>query len=324
MKLPRRKFLHLAASAAALSVVPQTTRAQAYPNKPVQIIVPFIAGSDNDLVARIVGKKLSEVWRQQVTVENRLGDFGTVGANAVAKAPPDGHTLLANTNSLITAVSDLSKVPYHPLNDFVPLNLMARLPYVLVVGKPAGVGTVAELVAAAKANPGKLTYGGGRGTLGQLVAEKFKLAAKIDVRHVPSEAPKVNTDVIEGRITYWLSPLQLAMPHVRGGRMIALAVTSPKRVSLLPDVPSVAELGLGSSGYSVWSGMWAPAKTAPRVADAISAEIARAIAVAEIQEEIRKLGADPATMTQSEFARFVASEAEDALRTFRAAGVAPN
>jgi tripartite-type tricarboxylate transporter receptor subunit TctC len=288
---------------------------QSYPDRPVRVIVPFPVKSDNDVVARAVSQKLSELWGQPVSVENRLGGFGTVGASEVAKSPADGYTLLANTGSLITSGAFTPTLPYDPVRSFVPISALARLPYVVVVGRAAGVRTLAELIAAAKSRPGKLSDGGGDGALAHLLAEQFKLEAGIDVVHVSGEAP--NPDVIAGRVTFWFSPLQLALPHLREGTLIALAVTSARRCSLLPEVPTLAEAGLAKFEYGVWSGMWAPAGTPASVVDKIAADIARSLAAPEIRASLAKLDAEPLITTPAEFTRLIQAQATDAARVFK-------
>ncbi len=292
--------------------------AQSYPDRPVRVIVPFPVKSDNDVVARAVSQKLSQLWGQPVSVENRLGGFGTVGAAAVAKSPANGYTLLANTGSLITSGAYAPNLPDDPLKSFVPISALARLPYVVVVGRPMGVNTLAELIAAAKAKPGQLTSGGGDGTLAHLLAEKFKLEAGIDVVHVSGEAP--NPDVIAGRVTYWFSPLQLALPHLREGTLMALAVTSARRSTLLPEVPTLAEAGLVKFDYGVWSGIWAPAGTPTSVVDKIARDIARSLSAPDVRELLAKLDAQPLITTPAEFMRLIQAQADDAARVFKLAG----
>lgn len=242
--------MRIATDSAALAIgacVATGAFAQGYPTKPVRVIVPFTAGSGVDVVARMVGSKLSEFWGQPVTVENHVGAGGSLGAGLVAKSPPDGYTLLINSTSHAVNAALYASLPYDPLKDFVAVAPLVAQPYVLVAGPSAGVRTVSELIAAAKANPGQLKFasaGTGSGT--HMVAEKFKVAANIDVVHVPNKGgPEANADATSGRVTYWFPPIALALTQVRDGKLVALGVSSARRSSLLPDVPAIAEAGLG-------------------------------------------------------------------------------
>jgi len=299
--------------------------AQGYPGKPVRIIVPFTPGSATDVIARTVGQKLSEIWGQPVVVENRTGAGGTIGAGVVAKSPADGYTLLVSSSGYAVNAALYASLPYDPLNDFVSVAPLASQPYVLVSGASTGMKTVAELIAAAKAKPGQINFGSaGTGSGTHLVAEKFRLAAGIDVVHVPYKGgPEANTDTMTGRVTYWFPPVAIALPHVNGGRLLALGVSSARRSSLLPEVPTIAEAGVGGFSDALWNGMWAPAQTPPEVVDKLAKDVARALAAPDLRERLAKLGAEPMSMTPSEFTRFVRSEIEDSTRIVKAAGIKP-
>jgi tripartite-type tricarboxylate transporter receptor subunit TctC len=299
--------------------------AQGYPTKPVRVIVPFTAGSGVDVLARMVAPKLSESWGQPVTVENHVGAGGTIGAGLVAKSPSDGYTLLINSTAHAVNAALYTSLPYDPLKDFVAVSPLVAQPYVLVAGLSANLKTVSELIAAARANPGQLKFssaGTGSGT--HMVAEKFKLVANIDVVHVPNKGgPEANADATNGRVTYWFPPIALALPQVREGKLVALGVSSARRSSLLPDVPTIADAGVGGFEDTIWYGVWAPAATSGDVVDKTSKDVARALATPDVRDRLAKLGAEPMNMTPVEFARFVRDEIEGAGRVLKAAGIKP-
>jgi tripartite-type tricarboxylate transporter receptor subunit TctC len=299
--------------------------AQAYPGKPVRVIVPFTAGSTTDMIARTVSQKLSEAWGQPAVVENRTGAGGTIAAGVVAKSPPDGYTLLVNSNAHAVNPALYASLPYDPLTAFVDIAPLAGHPNVLVVGTSAGARSVAELIAAAKAKPGQIHFGSsGVGSGTHLIAEKFRLAAGIDVVHVPYKGgPEATADTIAGRVAYWFPPVSLALPHTREGRLLALGVTSARRSSLLPEVPTIAEAGVPGFDVSQWYGMWAPAGTPERMVDKLAQDISRALAAPDLRDRFNKIGIEPMAMTPSEFTRFVRSETEDSARIIKAAGIEP-
>jgi len=298
--------------------------AQDYPTKPVKVICPFTEGSATDVFARIVSKKLSELWGQQVMVENRVGAGGMVGADAVAKSAPDGYTLLINSSAHTANSALYSKLPYDPQQDFVEIAPIATQPFVLVVGQSAGVKSVSELIAMAKAKPGQIKFGSaGTGSGTHFCAEKFKLAAGIDVVHVPYKGgPEANADTIAGKVTCWFPPVAMALKNVKEGKLIALGVTSAKRTSALPDVQTMAEAGVNLEDAN-WFGMWAPAGIPAAVSDKLAKDVERAVASPDVREQLTKLGAEPMSMTRAEFARFVRSETEAAARVVKEAGIKP-
>ena len=315
---------NLAAFAIGLCVA-ASTFAQGYPSKPVRVIVPFTAGSGLDIIARMVSQKLTEFWGQPVAVENHIGVGGTVGAGVVAKSPPDGYTLLVNTTAHAVNVALYSKLPYDPVKDFVDVSPLVAQPYVLVAGTSAGIKTVSDLIAAAKAKAGQLKFGSaGTGSGTHMIAEKFRLAAGIDVVHLPNKGgPEANADAIAGRVTYWFPPIAVALPQVREGRLLAVGMSSARRSSLLPDVPTIAETGLAGFEDTIWYGMWAPAATPAEVVNQLSKDVARALATPDVRDRLSKLGAEPMNLTPAEFARFVRSEIDSAARVVKAAGIKP-
>ena len=299
--------------------------AQGWPTEPVHLIAPFAPGGIVDAITRIIAPKLSEMWHQPVLVENVVGGGGAVGTDKVAKSSANGYTLLSSSNSQVISAALRTNLPYDPLKDFVPVAPLIRQAYVLAVGKPTGVNTVRELIAAAKAKPGELTFtssGTGSGT--HLMGEKFNLDAGIKMGHVPMSGGTDTYDaLIAGRVTYWFTPVTSALLHLREGRLVALGVSGARRMNAIPDVPTIAEAGLTGFESTLWFGIWAPAGTPIAVVDKIAADIAQALASPEVRQQLAKLGAETMSMTPAEFARFVNSEAESVQRVVKAAGIKP-
>ncbi len=299
-----------------------------FPTKPVHLIEPFGAGGGPDLVGRALAQNLTALWGQPVTVENVPGAGATAGPAQVAKSPADGYTLLINTNAQAYSAALLKNLPYDPLKDFIPVAPLISQPYVLVAGKLAGITTVGELIAAAKAKPGQLRFGStGRGTGSHLGVEKFNLAAGITAVHGPARPGEGIVDtianVVAGRTDYLLAPIQLALVEIRAGRLRPLGVSTKKRSTLLPEVPTIAEGGVAGFDYPIWYGVWAPAGTPVGVVDKLAKDIARSLAAPDLREWLAKHGGEPMSMTQPEFARFVLSESESASRIIEAAGIKP-
>jgi tripartite-type tricarboxylate transporter receptor subunit TctC len=297
--------------------------AQDYPHKPVKIIVPFTAGSATDILARTVAQKLNELWNQAVVVDNRGGAGGTIGAGIVAKSPADGYTLLVHSAGQAVNPFIYPSLPYDTLKDFVQVAPLGGQPNVLVVAPSSGYKTVADLIADAKRRPGVLNFGSaGIGSGTHINGEKFKLAATIDVVHVPYKGtPEALTDAMTGRIAYFFSPVSAALPLVRDGKLLALAVSSAKRSSVLPNVPTVAESGLPGFDYNLWVGMFAPAGTPAEVIEKINHDVNRVLGEADVRERLTSLGAEAMPMSAAEFDRFVRAEMEDAAKVVKAAGI---
>jgi tripartite-type tricarboxylate transporter receptor subunit TctC len=300
--------------------------AQDYPIKPVRLIEPFGAGGGPDLLAHALAQRLSALWDKPVTVENIAGAGATAGPAQVAKSPADGYTLLVNTSAQAYSAALLKNLPYDPLKDFIPIAPLTSQPYVLVAGAEAGFTTVGELIAAAKAKPGELKCGStGMGTGTHLGVEKFNLAAGIRAVHMPAGPSDAIADVIAktvaGRTAYMMAPTSLAQPQIRDGQLVALGVTSARRSSLLPEVPTIAEAGVAGFDCPIWYGVWAPAGTPSVIVNKIAKDIARAMS--EMRDWLAQHGADPMSMTQAEFARFVLGESESAVRIMTAAGIKP-
>jgi len=296
---------------------------QGYPNKPVKIVVPFTAGSATDILARTFGQKLSEIWGQPVVVENHPGAGGTIGAGIVAKSPPDGYTLLVHSAAQAYNPSIYPNLSYDTAKDFVEIVPLAGQPNVLVVAPATGFKTVGDLVAAAKKKPGEMNFasaGTGSGT--HINGEKFRLAAGIEVVHIPYKGtPEAITDTMTGRVTYFFSPISAALPNVREGRLIALGISTAKRSSALPNVPTIAESGLPGFDYNLWVGMFAPAGTPPDVVDKINRDVGRVLQTPEALTRLAALGAEAMPMTPAEFRKFVRDEIDDAAKVIKAAGI---
>ena len=306
-------------------MAPSTGSGQDWPAKPVRLIIAFTPGSSTDIVGRAVAAKLQEVWGQPVVAENRVGAGGSIGSAAVVKSPPDGYTLLANSSAHAANPGIYANLPYETLKDFTNLALLGGGPNVLMVGQGAGWTRFAEFIAAAKANPGKLNFssaGIGSGTHFNL--EKLKLATGIDVVHVPYKGtPEAIADTIGGRVCCYFAPLNAALPHVKGGKAVALAVSSAKRSSLLPDVPTIAEQGVPGFDYTLWVGLWGPPGMSAELANRINKDVNAALASPDLRDRLTNLGTLPGNMTVAEFTEYVRKEVEDTQRVLKAAGIKP-
>jgi len=285
--------------------------AQTYPDKPVHLIVPFSAGSAVDTLARVPGQKLAELWGQALVVDNRTGANTIIGTEAAAKAAPDGYTLLlTNDAALATNPALYPKLPYAPLRDFAPITLGASIPVVLVAHASQPYASVQELVAYAKANPGKLHYAsGGNGSAQHVPMEMFKQAAGIDLVHVPYKGlgPAFN-DVISGQIPVMFAGLSNTPPHIKAGRIRALAIGSARRSSAMPDVPTMQEAGVPGFDYSAWAGVLAPAGTPPAIVQKVNADWARVIAMPEVRDKLVALGFELTPTSPAEFGEMIRRE----------------
>ncbi len=319
-----RKIAIVVASALTLAL-PGAVCAQAFPAKPVHVIISFPPGSSTDIVGRIVTQKLSEYWGQPVPTENRGGAGGTIAAAAVAKAAPDGYTLLIDSSAHSVSPAIYAKLPYDTLKDFVDIAPLAGQPNVLVTLPGSKIRSVADLVADAKANPGKINFasaGIGSGT--HLNLEKFKLLTGTDVTHIPYKGTQeVITDLLGGRVEYYFAPISAALSNIRDGKLRAIAVSSAKRSGSLPDVPTVAESGVPGFEFTLWFGVWGPAGMSADVVDRISKDVNRALADPGVRERLAKLGNDAMSMTPAEFGQFVRREVDDYARVTKAAGIKP-
>ncbi len=293
-------------------------QAQTWPSKPVRIVVPFPPGGTTDIVARSIGVELQRMWQHAVVIENRPGAGGNIGADVVAKAAPDGYTLLmgtVGTHAINKALFDQSgaKMPFDPVKDFVPITLAAGVPNVMVINPKLPVNTVAEFIAYAKARPGQLNMASsGNGTSIHLSGELFKTVTGVYMVHFPyrGSAPAV-TDLIAGNMNVMFDNLPSALPHIKSGRLKALAVTSRTRSPALPNVPTIEEAaGLKGFDASSWFGLFAPAGTPRTIIDKIQADVAKALALPEVRERFLAQGADPGGNTPDQFAAFIRAETD--------------
>jgi len=268
--------------------------AQEYPAKPVRVIVPWPAGGSSDTLARILGQRLTGTWGQQVLVENRPGAGTTIGNEVVAKAPPDGYTLMVTATALVASSFLYSHLPYRVERDFVPISLVATAPSVLITHPSLPVKSVKDLVALARAKPRSINYAsGGSGSSDHIAAELFKTLAHIDMTHIPYKgATPALADLIAGNTQVMFSIAITAMPHVRSGKLRALGVTSAKRSELLPDLPTIAEAGVPGYEFETWLGMFAPAGTPPAVVAKVNDGVTKIVSLNEVRERLRSMGAD--------------------------------
>ena len=324
--LQQLRLAYVFAAGIATALVPSTGSAQAYPSKPIRIIVPLSVGSQTDLTARMIAQKMSENWGQPVVVDNRPGEGGAVAGNIVVKAAPDGHTLMLHSDGYaVSAVLLAAKLPYDTLRDFARVSQVASLPSVLVTAPSLGVKSVKELIALAKARPGQLSFGSaGVGGGIHLSGEMFKLAAGIDTVHVPFKGmPEALTETMSGRIQFSFSSVGPALPFIRDGRLLALAVGSAQRSPLLPDVPTVAEAGLPGFAYDLWSGLFAPAGTPRHIVDQLNREVSRIMNLPDVKERFSSQGVVHKPITPDEFDRFVRAEVDKLKNVVRVAGIKP-
>jgi len=284
--------------------------AQSYPTKPVRVIVPFPAGGATDIVARIVGQKLTDLWGQTIVVDDRAGASGNIGGDLAAKAPPDGYTLFMTSGSIVTANPYLfKKMPFNPEKDLIAVTNVASGPQALVVNPSFPAKNVKELIAMAKAKPKSLTYGSaGFGTQTHLAAENFIYTAGIDVVHVPykGEAPALS-DLLGGQIQFVTPNLAAAIAFVKQGKLRALGVTSKQRASQLPDVPAIAETLPGFENLG-WFGFMAPAGTPKAIVEKIHKDTAKVLQAADVRKRLDDLGMAPAANTPAEFAKAIKEE----------------
>jgi tripartite-type tricarboxylate transporter receptor subunit TctC len=299
--------------------------AQQYPSKPIRIVVPFTPGSASDILSRLIGPKLTENWGQQVVVDDRPSAGGTVAGEIVARATPDGHTLMLTSSAFAGSAALYAKLPYDSVKDFSGVSQVAETALVLVVAPSLGVKSAKDLIALARAKPGYLTFassGIGSGT--HYGSELFKMAAGIDVVHVPFRGtPEGITDTMAGRVHYYLTPLLPVMPLIKAGRLLPLGVTTAQRQPLMPDVPTFAESALPGFQYDGWFGVFTQSRTPRKTIQLLSKEIARILALPDIKERIASQGATARSSTPEAFDKLVHGEIKTRMKVFKAAGVKP-
>jgi tripartite-type tricarboxylate transporter receptor subunit TctC len=311
MNIPRRQVLRLAAGAAALSAIPPVpAAAQAYPDRRVRIVVPYSAAGPTDVVVRILSDRLSAAWGKPVVVENRAGGGGNIGTEVVARASPDGYTLLATSSTHVINASLYEKLPYDPFKDFTPITQLGTFALIWVVHPSTPVKTLDELVAMAKARPGRVTVGnGGNGAPTQLCAMLFAQVAGIDFLHIPYKggAP-ASAGVVAGHVMAMCNNAANAIPQVRGGTLRALAVAGAQRLPAMPELPTVAELGYPGFEASGWLGLFGPANLSSHITAKLYADTVQILKSRDVQENLVKQGYGVVGSTPEEFAAFVSAE----------------
>lgn len=295
----------------ALAVMATSANAQTWPTKPIRYVVPFAAGGTTDILARTISEKLSVALGQPVIVDNKPGAGGGVGAAEVAKAPPDGYTILGGTISTHAINATLySKLPYDPVRDFVAITLIARVPNMLVINNDIPAKNVAELIKLMKANPGNWNFASsGSGTSQHLSGELFKNMAGVEMQHIPYKgSPPALTDVMGGQVSMTFDNITTAWTLAKAGKLRAIAVTTAKRSSVAPDVPTLAESGLPGYEIGSWQGVFAPAGTPPDIVKRLNTEIVKIINMPDVQKRLLELGAEPVGNSSEEFTAFVKTE----------------
>ncbi len=305
-----QSVIRTAVAAFALALGAGTAFAQAYPTKPIRLIVPFPPGGTTDVLARTVGQKLTQALGQPVIIENRPGAGATIGADAVAKSAPDGYTLLMGAVHHTIAPNVYRKLSYDFQKDLTPVSVVAIVPNVLVVSPSFPAKNVQELVAYAKANPGKLTYASnGNGTAHHLIGEQFKAQTGTNIVHVPykGSAPAI-TDLMGGQVSMMFDTASSALPYIKAGKLKPLAVATAKRSSALPDVPTLAESGLPGFDIASWFGILAPTGTPPEIVNRLSTEIAKALALPDVKKQFAAIGAEPVGNTPAQMTAQIKDE----------------
>jgi tripartite-type tricarboxylate transporter receptor subunit TctC len=306
-------------------VVTLPAAAQDYPKRPIELVVPFVAGGTTDNIARLMAQRFSESWGQTVVVNNRAGGGSTIGTNAVAKAPPDGHTLLVTTIGFAINAG-LQKLPYDPIGDFTPITELASLPLVLVVHASVPATNLQEFIALAKSKAGGWDYASsGTGTSPHLAAEMFKSMAGIELVHVPfkGNAEAMNS-LMGGHVKIYFALVPAVLQHIKAGTLRAIAVTTEERLPYLPDVPTIAELGFPGYEISSWQGVFAPAGTPKDVVAKINGELVRMLNVPEVRRRISQEGADPVGSTPDAFANRVKNEITKWTKVIKTSGIQPS
>jgi tripartite-type tricarboxylate transporter receptor subunit TctC len=299
---------------------------QAWPNRPIRAIVPLTPGAATDIMARAVLEQVSSQVGQPIVVENRPGAGNTIGMAAVAKADPDGYTILVNSSTHTVSPVTRSSLPFHPTEDLAGIIPLGNMPVVMVVNPSKGYKTLSDFVAAAKAKPGSVNYASaGAGNSSHLNGERFRIAAGFQAVHVPQRgAPEALTEVVAGRLDFYFSPLLNALPFLKDRQLQALAVSGSQRASALPDVPTTVQAGYPNSEYNFWAGVFAPAKIPRDIRLKLHEEIVKALVHPAMSEKLKNLGADPMPMTPDEFDAHVRAEIELNRELVKAAGIVVN
>jgi len=323
MKLPRRTFLQLAIGSAALPLAARAARAQAYPTRPVKLIVGFGPASAADVTARILAQRLDQTMGQQFVVENHPGAASSIGAEYVVRAPKDGYTLLLATVANAVNATLSPDLTFDFAKDLAPIVLVSTLPNILVVHPSLGVKSVHELVALAKSKPGQLSFGSaGVGTSTHLAGELFNMMAGVKIVHIPYQgSPQAVTDLLAGRIGIMFSPVSTALPHIVAGKLVALASTQLQRASAAPDLPTMAELGFKDFDCGIWFGLMAPAGTPPAIINALNRAANDALASDQVRAALRQQGIDALGGSSEKFANYIGTEIKKWADVAAAAGL---
>jgi tripartite-type tricarboxylate transporter receptor subunit TctC len=321
----RHRFF-VAAFAAVCFALPQAAAAQAYPAKAIRFIVPFAPGGGNDILGRVVAQKLNEGFGVPVVVDNRGGAGGTIGTDITAKSPPDGYTLLINNLSLAVNITLYSKLPYDTLKDLQPVSLVGRQPNILVVHPSLPVKNLKELLALAKSQPGQLAYSsGGVGSSSHLAGELLRLIAGIDIIHVPYKGMgPAMVDLVSGQVQLSMATMASALPHVRSQRMRPIAVSTARRVAVVPEVPTMQEAGLAGYEHSTWYGILVPARTPGPVVARLNGELRKIVASDDVKQKFDPQGVEPDSSTPEEFSAFLRTEAGKWAKVVKGAGLRAN
>jgi tripartite-type tricarboxylate transporter receptor subunit TctC len=325
MKLPRRQFLHLAAGAAALPALSRFAWAQAYPARPVRIVVPFAAGGSTDIIARLIGQWLSERLGQQFVIENRPGAGSNIGTELVVNAPPDGYTLLLVGASSAINATLYDKLSFNFLRDITPVSGIMSIPFILAVNPSFPAKTVSEFIAYARANPGKVNMAsGGNGTAGHLSGELFKLLAGLNMVHVPyrGEAPAL-TDMLAGHVQAMFGTVPASLEYVRAGKLRPLAVTSARRSEVLPDLPTVGDFVPGYE-TSALQGVGAPKNTPVEIIDRLNKEVNAGLADPKIKARVTDMGGTVLAGSPADFGKLIADETEKWGKVVKFSGAKPD
>ena len=320
------KFFRIALTTMVMSAATlanTAAQAQAYPSRPVRLVIPLTAGSGADIVARAMAPRLQELWGQSVVVDNRPGAGGQIGTREVVRAAPDGYTLLVQSASHAVNPAIYKSLPYDPLRDLIDVAMMATAPYVMVTAGSGPYQSVKKLIDEAKAKPETLAFASaGVGTSTHLTAEMFAQRAGVRMIHVPFKgSPDAITDLLGGRSAFYMAPLPTVGGMLKDGKLTALAVTSDKRVAALPAVPTLAESGLADFRVELWFGLWAPAGTPANIIAKLSADITKVLQSPELQQQYGRAGNEVRIMTPPEFAKFVRDEIESNKALVKSAGI---
>lgn len=311
---------------ALLLATPGPAAAETWPAKPIRAIIPFGAGSATDIIPRIVFEQLSQQLGQSIIVENRGGAGGTIGAAAVAKADPDGYTILVHSSAHSITPSLYTNLSYDAGKDFIAVGALGNVPNVLIIAPSKSLTNVKDFVAKAKANPGTFNFASvGIGSAVHLSAERFRVSAGYDAVHVPFKGgADALTEVIAGRVDYYFCPIATALPHIKDGKLLGLAVSSPKRASALPDVPTTLEAGFVDSDYTFWVGVFVPANTPKEIVEKLNTEMLKAMEAPAVKQKLATMGVEPMPLSPAQFGAQVEKEIATYAEFAKKAGLKAN